>query len=205
MSVMSIWMRTAGIFATCIAFSGTFGASLAAQASEGRAAPQESAMARRSFALVTESSLNAPRVFWGYGDGEGVGEYARAHPGRYIVFAQQGGLYRLDNPAKIREAEGMDAPLQSLEARQKALAAEQCPLAAEQKALSVQMRAAVGAADMGRIGALQGAIGRQQGEIGAKQGEIGRRQGDLARAFDASVQRMIAACLGDGSCPRVGG
>lgn len=170
------------------------------EAGNQRTAPEVS---KRSFALVLGPSVETVRMAWNEGDG--LEAYVHGHPGRYIVFAQNGVSHRLDDEAALHAAEALYAPMVALAARQKALAAEQRPLAEQQRALSAEMRAASTPLEMQRIGAAQGSLGRQQGEIGGRQGEIGRRQREIGRALNASVQRMIDACLGNGSCPKVGG
>lgn len=168
---------------------------------EEHGAPPEDSVAKRSFSLVLGSAVETVRMTWGQGDT--LEEYVHSHPGRYLVFSQEGVLHRLDREPDVHAAEAAYAPMQALEARQKALAAQQRPLAEQQKALAAEMRGASTPVEMQRIGAAQGSLGRQQGEIGGKQGEIGRRQGELGRALNASVQRMIDTCLRDGSCPVV--
>ena len=156
---------------------------------------------QRPFALVSGSSVVTINGQW-----KALGaltRYAQSHAGHYLAFLQDGTLRRLEDPAKVAEAERLYAPMGALAAKQEALAAEQRPLAAQQQALGVQQRAATDPETMGRIGAQQGALGAQQGALGAKQGEIGRQQGELGRAFYQRVQTMLDACLADRTCPRV--
>lgn len=156
----------------------------------------------RAFALVNGSEV----MLNGAWDNEGgqVSRYAHAHPGHYIVFAEGGQLHRLDDPARISEAEQAYAPMVPLNARQHELALQQKPLADQQRALAEKQRAARGnPEEQGRIGQEQGRLGEQQGAIGEKQGEIGRQQGEIGRAFYNKVQGMLTTCLANNSCPRV--
>ena len=156
---------------------------------------------QRPFALVSGTSVMTINGAWG--SAEALTRYAQGHAGHYIAFLQDGTLRRLDDPAKVAEAERMYAPMQALAAKQEALAAQQRPLAAQQQALGVQQRAATDPETMQRIGVQQGALGTQQGALGAKQGEIGRQQGELGRAFYKRVQTMLDACVADHSCRAV--
>ena len=157
----------------------------------------------RSFALVVGSSVETLEGEWH--EESPLLRYTQSHPGTYLVFTKDGQLYRLDDPARIAEAERTYAPMRELASKQKALAAEQKPLADKQHALGAEQRSAATAEEHERIGMEQGAVGAQQAQIGRQQGEIGRQQGDLGRALYRQLQTMSDACLADGTCPRVPG
>jgi hypothetical protein len=183
---------------------------------------------RRSYVLVQDSALQQTTFDWRQG-GELL-RYAKAHPGTYLVFSDQGTLYRLDNADRLAEIRSLYAPMQPLAEKQqglakaqsalatpqRALAKEQRPLADQQRKLAEQQRsstpqdqvqigqaqAQVGQeqADLGRV---QGQIGSQQGDLGQIQGELGRQQAEIARTADRRVQTILATCLADGTCPRI--
>lgn len=156
---------------------------------------------QRAFALVVGSTVQT--IDGPCGASAKLNKYAQQHPGTYIVFVQDGDLYRLDASVSLTKAKALYAPMRSLMIRQAALAAEQVPLAHTQRALGEEQRTAVDPGEKGRIGAAQGAIGQQQGAIGELQGQIGREQGLVGRTFYRHVEAMLNDCVANHSCTRV--
>jgi hypothetical protein len=129
--------------------------------------------------------------------------YAKDHAGTYVVFLSEGTLYRIDQPAQMRELENLYEPIHALNQQQAALSAAQRPLSEQQKELSEVQRNTTEPSVKGRIGSIQGDLGREQGVIGRQQGVIGRQQGLLARNLYDRVQDMIDVCLREKSCAAV--
>lgn len=176
-------------------------AGLFAQTGEQKPA-QGTAQTERTFAVVERSSMRTFQGSWQ--PSAPIFRYVKDHPGSYVVFSQQGALYRLDRPDQMAEVERMYAPMQELSTKQDALAQVQKPLARNQQDLASQQRDTSNPMQKGRIGEAQGAIGQEQGDLGAMQGELGRQQGEVAKAAYKRMQVLFNQCLSDGSCQRIG-
>ncbi len=151
-----------------------------------------------SFALVVQSKVVTAEGDWK--ESEGLRAYGTAHPGSYIVFANEGSLMLLQKPSEIAEAAKLYRPLEALGEEQAKLGAKQTPLNQKQAVLGRQMKEATGAEEMRRIGAEQGKVGAEQGALGREQGRLGQEQGSAGRTFYNNVQTALGQCLARRSC-----
>lgn len=151
-----------------------------------------------SFALIVGSKVLTTEGDWK--ESERLRAYGTAHPGSYIVFANEGSLMLLNKPSEIAEAATLYRPLETLGEEQAKLGAKQTPLNQEQAVLGRQMKEAKGADEMQRIGAEQRRVGAEQGALGREQGRIGQEQGVAGRTFYNYVQTALGQCLARRSC-----
>ena len=195
--------RTGGGFlALCMVLAGVFpAAAMVAQATQSITLNEGDAWHGRPYLLALGAHGIVAQTNWWPADGGGLQAYARAHPdASYLLFVQEGTLYRLDTAVDLNRLREQHEPLEHLASLQVELAASMAPLSAQQQTLGAEMRATRDPHLMGRIGHEQGVIGRRQGEIGRQQGVIGREQGLLARAFYQGTQELIDQCLQQKTC-----
>ena len=212
-----------------VAIAGTLTAGLLGQSQSSGSNVVGSKDHPRSFVVIEDSSLRTSQGSW---DGTApMWRYVKEHPGSYVVFTQDGALYRLDKPEQLAEVHTLYQPMQALTTKQEALAHAQQALAGEeqrlahsqqtlakrQQSLGREEMAASNPGDQARIGqgqgtlgqaqgdlgGAQGDLGRQQGDLGAMQGVLGKQQGEIARAAYHRMQAIFDGCLADGSCRRV--
>src|SRR5579875_3400215 len=90
---------------------------------------------QRSFAVVENSSMRFSRE--SVGTSAVLYRYVHDHPeGDYVVFVQNGSVYRMDGAARMTEVKQLYAPMAELSARQEALAHAQEGLARQQERLA---------------------------------------------------------------------
>ncbi len=198
MTPFRAFVPVAGLLAT-----GLFTVSLLAQADEPMTVIADGPNSGRSFVVVAQGATRIAQVQWR--SSAPLFRYVHDHPaGSYVVFEQDGAMYRFDNPARMAEVQRLYAPMKALGAQQQGLGHAQKPLSRHQHTLSAEQRAATDPQEKGRIGQAQGALGQAQGDLGTLQGELGRQQGEVARAASLRLQTMFDQCLAEGTCARVG-